>query len=79
MILTLAASTATFTLFVRPQIETAIASGITTMIGGGTGPATGNECHSWSLNIHRMLQAADAFPVNLGFGQRQQQPTSRTG
>ncbi|EAW36615.1 urease subunit alpha [Lyngbya sp. PCC 8106] len=57
--------------FICPQqIETAIASGITTMIGGGTGPATGTNattCTPGSWNIHRMLQAADAFPINLGF------------
>jgi urease subunit alpha len=55
--------------FICPQqIETAIASGITTMIGGGTGPATGtNACTPGPWNLHRMLQAADAFPVNLGF------------
>ncbi len=57
--------------FICPQqIETAIASGITTMIGGGTGPATGTNattCTPGSWNIYRMLQAADAFPMNLGF------------
>nr|WP_210404195.1 urease subunit alpha [Chroococcidiopsis sp. TS-821] len=57
--------------FICPQqIETAIASGITTMIGGGTGPATGTNattCTPGPWNIYRMLQAADAFPVNLGF------------
>jgi len=57
--------------FISPQqIEVAIASGITTMIGGGTGPATGTNattCTPGPWNIHRMLQAADAFPVNLGF------------
>ncbi|AFZ13403.1 urease [Crinalium epipsammum PCC 9333] len=57
--------------FICPQqIETAIASGITTMIGGGTGPATGTNattCTPGAWNIYRMLQAADAFPVNLGF------------
>ncbi len=57
--------------FICPQqIETAIASGITTMIGGGTGPATGTNattCTPGTWNIHRMLQAADAFPINLGF------------
>lgn len=57
--------------FICPQqIETAIASGITTMIGGGTGPATGTNattCTPGSWNIYRMLQAADAFPINLGF------------
>ena len=57
--------------FICPQqIETAIASGITTMIGGGTGPATGTNattCTPGAWNMHRMLQAADAFPMNLGF------------
>ena len=57
--------------FICPQqIEVAIASGITTMLGGGTGPATGTNattCTPGAWNIHRMLQAADAFPVNLGF------------
>jgi urease subunit alpha len=57
--------------FICPQqIETAIASGITTMIGGGTGPATGTNattCTPGEWNIWRMLQAAEAFPVNLGF------------
>lgn len=57
--------------FICPQqIETAIASGITTMIGGGTGPATGTNattCTPGAWNIARMLQAADAFPMNLGF------------
>lgn len=57
--------------FICPQqIETAIASGITTMIGGGTGPATGTNattCTPGAWNIHMMLRAADAFPVNLGF------------
>ncbi|MDB9327012.1 urease subunit alpha, partial [Nodularia spumigena CS-590/02] len=57
--------------FICPQqIEVAIASGITTMIGGGTGPATGTNattCTPGPWNMHRMLQAADAFPVNLGF------------
>ncbi|MGK7931560.1 MAG: urease subunit alpha [Microcystaceae cyanobacterium] len=57
--------------FICPQqIETAIASGITTMIGGGTGPATGTNattCTPGEWNMYRMLQAADAFPLNLGF------------
>lgn len=57
--------------FICPQqIEVAIASGITTMLGGGTGPATGTNattCTPGVWNIHRMLQAADAFPMNLGF------------
>lgn len=57
--------------FICPQqIATAIASGITTMIGGGTGPATGTNattCTPGAWNIWRMLQAADAFPMNLGF------------
>jgi urease subunit alpha len=57
--------------FICPQqIETAIASGITTMLGGGTGPATGTNattCTPGAWNISRMLQAGDAFPMNLGF------------
>lgn len=57
--------------FICPQqIEEALMSGITTMLGGGTGPATGTNattCTSGVWNIHRMLQAADAFPMNLGF------------
>ena len=57
--------------FICPQqIETAIASGVTTMIGGGTGPATGTNattCTPGPWHIWRMLQAADAFPMNLGF------------
>jgi urease subunit alpha len=47
-----------------------LASGITTMIGGGTGPATGTfatTCTPGAWNIERMMQAADAFPMNLGF------------
>ncbi len=57
--------------FICPQqIEEALASGITTMLGGGTGPATGTlatTCTSGPWNIERMLQAADAFPMNLAF------------
>jgi len=52
------------------QIEEALVSGITTMLGGGTGPATGTfatTCTPGPENIARMLQAADAFPMNLGF------------
>jgi urease subunit alpha len=57
--------------FIAPQqIEEALASGVTTMLGGGTGPATGTfatTCTPGPWNIERMLQAADAFPMNLGF------------
>ena len=52
------------------QIEEALTSGITTMLGGGTGPATGTlatTCTPGPENIRRMLQAADAFPMNIGF------------
>ena len=52
------------------QIEEALASGITTMLGGGTGPATGTfatTCTPGPANIERMLMAAEAFPMNLGF------------
>ncbi|MCX8496227.1 MAG: urease subunit alpha [Akkermansiaceae bacterium] len=57
--------------FICPQqIDHAIASGVTTLIGGGTGPAHGTyatTCTPGIWNIHRMLEAAEAFPVNLGF------------
>jgi urease subunit alpha len=57
--------------FIAPQqIEEALASGVTTMLGGGTGPATGTfatTCTPGPWHIERMLQAADAFPMNLGF------------
>ncbi len=57
--------------FICPQqIDEAIASGVTTMLGGGTGPATGTNattCTPGAWNIHRMLEAADEYPVNLGF------------
>jgi len=57
--------------FICPQqIEEALASGITTMFGGGTGPATGTfatTCTPGPWHLERMLQAADAFPMNLGF------------
>ena len=57
--------------FICPQqIDEALMSGVTTMIGGGTGPATGTfatTCTPGPWHIHRMLAAADAFPMNLGF------------
>jgi len=57
--------------FICPQqIEEALSSGVTTMTGGGTGPATGTlatTCTPGPANLRRMLQAADAFPMNLGF------------
>ncbi len=57
--------------FIAPQqIYEAISSGITTMIGGGTGPATGTNattCSPGAWNIARMLQSAEAWPVNFGF------------
>jgi urease subunit alpha len=57
--------------FICPQqIEEALASGVTTMLGGGTGPATGTlatTCTPGPENLRRMLEAADAFPMNLGF------------
>jgi urease subunit alpha len=52
------------------QIEEALYAGLTTMMGGGTGPATGTNattCTPGPWHIQRMLQAADAFPMNLGF------------
>jgi urease subunit alpha len=57
--------------FICPQqIDEALMSGVTTMLGGGTGPATGTfatTCTPGPSNLARMLQAADAFPMNLGF------------
>jgi urease subunit alpha len=57
--------------FIAPQqIEEALNSGVTTMIGGGTGPATGTNattCTPGPWNIERMIQAADGFAMNLGF------------
>ncbi len=57
--------------FICPQqVEEALASGVTTMLGGGTGPATGTfatTCTPGPWHIERMLQAADAFPMNIGF------------
>jgi len=57
--------------FICPQqVDDALASGITTMIGGGTGPATGTAATTATpgpWNLARMLEAADALPVNLGF------------
>src|SRR6201993_2838825 len=52
------------------QIEEALYAGITTLMGGGTGPATGTNattCTPGSWHIQLMLQSADGFPVNLGF------------
>ncbi|GIZ50605.1 urease subunit alpha [Noviherbaspirillum aridicola] len=57
--------------FICPQqIEEALMSGVTTMLGGGTGPAVGTAattCTPGPWHIHSMLSAADAFPMNLGF------------
>ncbi|MYJ53680.1 MAG: urease subunit alpha [Nitrospira sp. SB0672_bin_25] len=57
--------------FICPQlIQEALSSGMTTLLGGGTGPATGTNattCTPGSWNIGRMLESADEFPVNLGF------------
>jgi len=57
--------------FICPQqIDEALMSGVTTMLGGGTGPATGTyatTCTPGPWHIQRMLEAADAFPMNLGF------------
>ncbi len=47
--------------------EEAISSGVTTLLGGGLGPVTVGICSSGTVNLARMLQAADAFPVNFGF------------
>jgi len=57
--------------FISPQqVHAALSNGITTMIGGGTGPATGTEattCTPGAWNLARMLQAAEAWPMNFGF------------
>lgn len=57
--------------FISPtQIETALYSGVTTMIGGGTGPADGTNattCTPGKFNIEKMLEAAEDYPMNLGF------------
>jgi urease subunit alpha len=57
--------------FICPQqIEDALMSGVTTMLGGGTGPATGTNattCTPGAWHLGRMIQAADAFPMNLAF------------
>src|ERR1700754_2286366 len=57
--------------FICPQqIDEALFAGMTTLMGGGTGPATGTNattCTPGPWHIHRMLQSAEAFPVNLGF------------
>ncbi len=57
--------------FICPQqIEVALASGVTTMIGGGTGPAAGTNattCTPGPWHMYRMLEAAEAFPMNIGF------------
>ncbi len=57
--------------FIAPQqIDEALMSGVTTMLGGGTGPATGTAattCTPGSWHLARMLQAAEAFPMNLAF------------
>ncbi|MGD0906843.1 MAG: urease subunit alpha [Candidatus Acidiferrales bacterium] len=57
--------------FICPQlVETALSGGLTTLIGGGTGPATGTDattCTPGIWNMYRMLESADGFPINLGF------------
>ncbi|MCM3650828.1 urease subunit alpha [Metabacillus litoralis] len=57
--------------FINPtQIETALSSGLTTLIGGGTGPAAGSKATTvtpGAWNIHRMLEAAEGLPINVGF------------
>src|ERR1700692_3291673 len=57
--------------FICPQlVETALSGGLTTLLGGGTGPATGTDattCTPGAWNMYRMLESADGFPINLGF------------
>ncbi len=69
MILTAGGIDAHIHMICPQQIEEALSSGITTMLGGGTGPSTGTNattCTPGPWNIARMLQAADAFPMNIG-------------
>ncbi len=67
--------------FICPQqIEEALMSGITSMLGGGTGPATGTfatTCTPGPWHIARMIEAADAFPMNLGFAGKGNASTPR--
>ncbi len=70
MILTAGAIDAHIHFICPQQVEEALMSGVTTMLGGGTGPATGTNattCTPGPWHIHKMLQAADALPMNLGF------------
>ncbi len=57
--------------FINPaQVDVALSAGITTLIGGGTGPATGSRATTvtpGAWNIERMLQAAEGLPINVGF------------
>jgi len=57
--------------FICPQlVDEALSAGLTTLIGGGTGPATGTNattCTAGAWNMYRMLEAADGLPINLGF------------
>ena len=57
--------------FICPQlVDEALSAGLTTLIGGGTGPATGTNattCSAGAWNIQRMLEASDGLPINLGF------------
>ncbi|MGI9146278.1 MAG: urease subunit alpha [Chloroflexota bacterium] len=69
MILTAGGIDAHVHLIAPQQIDEAISSGVTTMIGGGVGPSTGTKattCTPGAWNMARMLEAADAYPVNLG-------------
>ncbi len=70
MIVTAGAIDAHIHLICPQQVDDALMSGVTTMLGGGTGPATGTNattCTPGPWNLHRMLQAAEALPVNIGF------------
>jgi len=70
MILTAGAIDAHIHFICPQQVDDALMSGVTTMLGGGTGPATGTNattCTPGPWNIHRMLQAAESLPMNLGF------------
>ena len=58
------------TLLIQNRFRTALASGLTTLIGGGTGPAAGSKATTVTpgeWHIHRMLEAAEGLPINVGF------------
>ncbi|MED4533941.1 urease subunit alpha [Metabacillus fastidiosus] len=65
--------------FINPeQVQTALSSGLTTLVGGGTGPAAGSKATTVTpgvWNMHRMLEAAEGLPINVGFTAKGQAAT----